>query len=211
MSRYSSWNHVGCYNEIITSLDKLELRSSSKLLVYYTGHGLGNDNLRLPSGQLLPTSRMIDMILDRCRSNAKICFIFDCCSLGSAKLPYQLVGGEFRRINGTFRKQEVMMVASSLHSQIAVANHEYSFFTKSLFDYLSSGNLSTELMAIRVQSKLNGCLNNLDIKQTLQVFGSRPFIPVMWTWLVRSVDISSDANNFLLLNTPTGSSKLEIL
>jgi Caspase domain. len=201
--------------EFLNVLSKIEF--SHRTIVYFTGHAKYK-RIELPNGKYLPFLVLANFIYEKMEDrDVSLCFIFDCCKASDLNLPYFFDGNRFRlrqnilhaiSVNEIepFLPCNVLLINSSKESENSLATDVGSFFTTSLFSYLQNVyerkesdirlsklyrtvNEEIEKELAEIESNEKDSTKKLG-KQTASIYSSRPFIPILWTWLYSTIELN---------------------
>lgn len=182
----------------------------SKLIVYYSGHGI-NDSILLPDNNLLSFEDFKKYLLSKLHIYTEIFMILDCCNATGLNLPYKLEDNNFRLQKNSLYciTNPFLLITSSVLNENAISTKEDgSGFSKILFKKLTDFSLLNT-----VSNNNNRNLNRLkkeissEIKkiykgyyQTISIYSSYKIDPILWMWIGRKTDISInyDLNSIII-------------
>lgn len=195
-------------SELILVLSEILKKSFSKLVIYYSGHGVRkneNSYLLLPNGQLFPFSDFLTDILRYVDTYTEIFMILDCCNPHGLLLPYKFNGETFRlKVNNCkFYTQPILLITSAEEEEKSLSTVHGSIFTQYLFQLLTllqqpivieEGFDPQTLIPTENNRHLNRLLRNLRIminkvkletgyQQTVSIYSSYITDPILWSWI----------------------------
>lgn len=199
----------------------------NKLILYYSGHGVKNEDcfLVLPDQSLISFDMFKQKILSNLHIQCEIFCILDCCNPNGMNLPFKLNNNEFNLSKKNIQPitQLMLLITSSEEDEKSIATFKGSIFTQQLFKLLNEidENYIPERVhkRIYIPSKNNRNLNRLlerltsrickidtGYKQTVSVYCSYNIPPVLWMWIGSKKDydliIDSTHNMFMIRKYP---------
>lgn len=173
--------------------------NDNKLIVYYSGHGVLNDNLVMPSKNLISMNKIKNIILENIDLSVEIFIVLDCCNPNGMRLPFKLENNLFKLSTKEFDsidfvEHRILLITSASNYQKSVATEVGSLFSRYLFQILSNMNDKYDKIEIPLQinRNLQRLTSNLscEIKkmstgyqQNISIYSSYIIDPVLWMWL----------------------------
>lgn len=215
---YTDYDSADDGKHIITNLDSLLSKlpiCSSRILVYYSGHGMG-DNILWPDGTTSDFRVLRDAIVSRTIAEAEIFWIMDCCNPSHLALPFVLQNNTFHMRNPDSEEVEyirckLVLITSSEHYQKSLASHTGSLFTENLLTVVQRLRTDFERVTAPVPVEFNRNLSRLcfnitnginshgtPIHQRVNVYSSYIIDPVLWLWIGSGYNLSVDMSGVLL-------------
>lgn len=179
---------------LLLYIDKILQRlEDTKLVIYYTGHGIC-DSILMPNKSLLSFIKFRDYILNRLDPYVEIFWILDCCNPNGLNLPYKLKNNIFRlssNQNLDFISNPVLLITSSSSNEKSLATEKGSIFSKKLFQLL---NNRTNRNLTSLVNKIINYIKKTGHCQNVSVYSSYFIDPVLWMWIgsKKKYDIVTD-------------------
>lgn len=204
--------------QLIAGLDTILRKPSSKLIIYYTGHGLKN-GIELPDHSLMSFNDFRDQILKDIEPEVEIFWILDCCNPDGLSLPYQLKNNQFIFNSGDhhyYGPHRILLITSANPHEKSVATKMGSLFTRYLFQILSKMLVTNfdpqkplPLIHNRNLQRLIGNLSSAirtahsGYQQTVSIYTSYIQDPVLWMWIgsTKPYDISTTDSTIIIHRT----------
>lgn len=192
--------------------------SETKLIMYYSGHGM-KDSMLLPDGSLLSFVQFRDHVLANINSNVEIFWILDCCNPNGLHLPYKLKGNSF--VLSPCKVQcilhPILLITSSESNEKSITTKLGSLFTRNLFRLLTvmneDGQVNDDIVPNCRNRNLRRLMGNLSSSirkmntgyvQTVSIYSSYVIDPVLWMWIGsnKEYDIVPDMSLTVLMIRP---------
>jgi len=174
-TEFKSHNYYNNFESFFT-----EITGNEKCFIYYTGHSK-DGNIILPNESLLSFESFKNILISNI--SREIFLIMDCCERGFL-LPFALNEKVYRLENeNCFVKPKIICISSSLENENSVASRVGSFFTRHLFDIISSTNIT-------LYDILKLLKNKLRMKQTANISVSYPNLYLIFPWFYNLCNLS---------------------
>lgn len=197
-------NYVSNKHQLIENLRKVLItkQESKKICIYYTGHG-EDGSILLPNSEKIDLSELQEHIYSFFSEQTEFFWILDCCYPGNMNLPYKLEKNQFKfqGLASRFLTNPTLVLSSSETKEPSVATKYGSLFTRFLANDLS--NMSRPI--IKNKNKYNRNLRRIcsrliteirkihvEYSQTVSVYSSYLFDPILWFWITGFDDIVFD-------------------
>lgn len=186
--------------DLIQAIEHILIGSCSKLIVYFSGHGV-KDSMVLPDGSLLSFIEFRDTILSMLNIDTEIFWILDCCNPSGLHLPYKLGDNIFKLSTSQINciTQPILLITSCESNEKSVATKYGSLFSRYLFYFLTIMNYNDINLykdnfniPIKNNRNLRRLIGNLSssirkshtgYKQTVSVYSSYIIDPILWMWI----------------------------
>lgn len=193
-SKYIVQNKI----QFSSSINKiLNIQHITKLVVYYTGHGVQN-GIKLPDENHMSFNDFRDNVIKNVNENVEIFWILDCCNPSNLSLPYQLKNNQFIFQNDStfFGPHRILLITSANSNEKSITTKTGSLFTRYLFKILSNMPVTSfdvkkplSLIHNRNLQRLIGNLSSAirtvhsGYQQTVSIYTSYIQDPVLWMWI----------------------------
>lgn len=192
------FHQVTRLTDIVRVLKDLHLDEEPHVLFYYSGHGAGDEQIRMPSGEQLQFAQIRHAVLSCCWSEAEVIMLADCCGSGAWGMPYKLdlPSRRFRLRADAFAPGpplpaiNTILIASTLGGETALGSEEGSYFTRHLLHCLDKmESLSLTLLIRQVKLAQEQALGHKGVDTaetpTAAAYASFPVPGIIWPWLLQ--------------------------
>lgn len=180
-------------NEFKTTIETVlkKASKSSKLLIYYSGHGR-ESNILLPDHDMISYFTFRNLCTMYTPNTTSIMFIMDCCNINGMNLPYKLTDTQFK-LNQSgvvhFTDRNILLITSSGDQELSMSNKYGSVFTRLLIPELMLQQKKPSTITYLIDKLSEDIINATMIKQTVSAYASYAIPDIVPFWFLGKADV----------------------